>query len=495
MSGARKALVAVAVLAVTAGLTPAAAAKVRSLEWTDCGDGFQCATAKVPLDYTSPQGASTALSVIRLPATDPARRIGSLFVNPGGPGGSAVDLVRSAGDTFSTELLARFDIVGFDPRGVGLSRATKCFSHEEQQQAYAGAKARPTAADFDSAVRTAARFDQACLRGTGDFLRHLSTENLVRDMDLLRSAVGDDKLTYYGQSYGTYIGTLYANLFPKRVRALALDGAVEPDSYTNQPQEFDRRQTIALDQALGRFLDWCQATPTRCSFGAGNPKVAYQRLVDQLEREPLKVPVGDTVRLVRGYDVLVDSVLRLFNRAAGWPALAAALAAAEQGDGSRLGRIITQPFYTDLMAANVAVECADRHYPSLDKVHAGIRATVAEAPTLGPVLGYGPPGVMEIANGPACAQWPVTANARYRGPFNAKGSAPILVVGTTGDPATPYGDAVLLTKSLDKARLLTMRGEGHTAYGKSPCINDHVDRYLVDGQLPPERTFCDQVIG
>ncbi len=196
---------------------------------------------------------------------------------------------------------------------------------------------------------------------------------------------------------------------------------------------------------------------------------------------------------MRGYDVLVDSVFRLFHRAA-WPGLAAALAAAEQGDGSRLGRIITQPFFTDLMAANVAVECVDRRYPDLAAVHAGIRRTVAEAPTLGPVLGYGPPGVMEIANGAACAQWPVKAPSRYSGPFDAKGAPPILVVGTTGDPATPYGDAVLLAKHLEKGRLLTMRGEGHTAYGKSPCVVAHVDRYLVDGVLPPVGASCDQVI-
>lgn len=480
-----------ATVAVTVALaTVPATAGTSTLEWTACGDGFECATAKVPLDYRRPADGSTALSVIRLPAADPGRRIGSLFVNPGGPGGSAVDFVRAANDVFSQELRARFDIVGFDPRGVGLSRKTVCFSHAEQQQAYAGAKARPTAADFGPAMHTAARFDHACLRNTGDFLRHLSTENVARDMDLLRAALGEEKLTYYGQSYGTYIGVVYANLFPSRVRTLALDGAVEPHSFANEPHEFDRRQTVALDQALGRFLDWCGATPAQCSFGGTDPKAAYQRLVDKLEAEPLRLPDG---RVVRGYDVLVDSVIRLFHRAA-WPGLAATLAAAEQGDGSRLGRVITQQFFTDLVAANVAVECADRRYPSLPKVHANIRRTVAEAPTLGPVLGYGPPGVMEIANGAACAQWPVTPSSRYAGPFDAKGAPPILVIGTTGDPATPYGDSVLLTKHLQKGRLLTMRGEGHTAYGKSPCVTTHVDQYLIDRALPPVGTTCDQTL-
>ena len=175
-------------------------------------------------------------------------------------------------------------------------------------------------------------------------------------------------------------------------------------------------------------------------------------------------------------------------------ALAAALAAAEQGDGSRLGRIITQPFYTDLMAANVAVECADRHYPGLDEVHAGIRATVADADAR---TGTRIPAARSHGDRERSGICPMAGDRErpLSGSVQRQGLAPILVVGTTGDPATPYGDAVLLTKSLDKARLLTMRGEGHTAYGKSPCINDHVDRYLLDGLLPPERTFCDQVIG
>ncbi len=280
----RRKAVSVLLAAVTAtvALTPVSAAAT-VLEWTACGDGFECATAKVPLDYRRPAEGNTSLSVIRLPAAEPGRRAGSLFVNPGGPGGSALDLVRDAKNVFSDELRARFDIVGFDPRGVGLSRKTECFSHDEQVRAYAGAKARPTAADFGPAVQTAARFDEACLRNTGQFLRHLSTENVARDMDVLRAAIGDEKLSYYGQSYGTYIGTVYANLFPHRVRVLALDGAVEPYSFANQPQEFDRRQTVALDQALGRFLDWCGVTPAQCAFGGSDPKAAYQRLVDRLE--------------------------------------------------------------------------------------------------------------------------------------------------------------------------------------------------------------------
>ncbi len=482
----RRTLAAAAALTLVVTLAPAAVA-APALEWTACGDGFECATATVPLDHAKPYAGTTALAVIRSRATDPARRVGALFVNPGGPGGSAIDLVRDGASVFSEELRARFDIIGFDPRGVGQSRATKCFTHEDQQKAILDAKARPTAVDFRQAVTTAARFNEACRLGTGEFLRHLSTENVARDMDLLRAAVGEDKITYYGMSYGTFIGTVYANLFPNRVRRLALDGAVEPDSYVNRPQEFDRRQTIALDQAVNRFLEWCETTG--CAFGAGDPKGAYRKLVDLLEAKPLQLPDG---RLVRGYDVLIDSVYRMFNRAA-WPRLATMLAAAEQGDGSAFGRITSQESFTDLMAANVAVECADRRYPGLGQVHANIRRTIAEAPTVGPVLAYGPPGVMEIANGAACAQWDVDQNARYTGPFHAKGAGPILVIGTTGDPATPYGDSVRLAKTLDKGRLLTMRGEGHTAYGKSPCVTGAVDRYLIEGVLPPAGTTCDQV--
>ncbi len=240
------------------------------LSWAPCddsGDGYECATAQVPLDYRDPAGRQVTLSLIRKPATDPAKRIGSLFTSPGGPGLDAAFMVRDLGESAPAVLRERYDIIGFDPRGVGASTSVSCVSQPLYAEQWAASAGRPSPGAFDRAVAFGKRFDDGCVAADAALLPYLGTENAARDMDLLRAAVGDEQLNFFGFSYGTYLGTVYANLFPKRTRVLALDGAIDPESYTNRPYENNHAQYVAGEAALNRFFTWCENSVRSATAG------------------------------------------------------------------------------------------------------------------------------------------------------------------------------------------------------------------------------------
>ncbi|MFD5259141.1 alpha/beta hydrolase [Streptomyces bobili] len=475
--------------AVQAAASPKTPEKppVPSLAWADCQGGFECANADVPLDYREPHGKTITLAVVRKKAADPTKRKGTLFMQPGGPGNSGVDFVRNNHADLPAALRDSFDVFGYDVRGVGRSSPLTCFDDARYTRAVTEAKGVPGPGAFEPALREAAEFDQACADNAGELLPYVGTEYVARDIDLLREALGEQQLTYYGRSFGSYIGTVYAAMFPKRVRALTLDGAYDPVHYANRPYAYDRPQYLALDGAMSRFLDWCAADQATCGFGEGNPRAAFEKLKADLDAAP--VPTANGGR-ANGYTLVYRLMFNINEGKVIWPALGAALHKAQLRDNTSFLLRPPSPASFDFLGPNVAVECVDRDYPrDLRRLKRNVTANAKAAPLLGPAMAYGPP-TYDHQHATACVQWPGERVSRYDGSYRAKGSAPILVLGTTGDPDTPYRDAVALSRQLHNASLLTFQAEGHTAFGRSACATDAVVGYLMDLVVPASGTTC-----
>ncbi|GAA2844530.1 alpha/beta hydrolase [Crossiella cryophila] len=461
---------------------------VPSLNWQDCGtgDGFQCATVQVPLDYRDLSAGTLSLALARRPASKPEQRIGSLLVNPGGPGGSGVGFARGVVEELPAAVAERFDLVGFDPRGVGLSSALACLDPEQTRAAFARMTAARRPGDFERGQAFAAEFHAGCQARSGALLPYVGTEYVARDIDVLRAALGDAKLNYYGVSFGTYIGTVYANLFPKNFRVLALDGGYDPESYANDPYRYDLGQFRATEAAFNRFLDWCAKTPDKCKFGNGNPGQAFDKLVADLDRDPVKDAEGKVT--ANGASLAYRIIFAVNGGSPSWPTLGTQLAEAQTRTGRLLRPIAANAAF---FAANTAVECADRVYPkSTLQLRARLAIAAAVAPRLGPVAAYGTPGY-DHSHAAVCQQWPAKQASRYAGPWSAKGSDPILVIGTTGDPDTPYQDSVVLSRTLRNARLLTFVGEGHSGMSNSACARQATADYLVSKKLPARGARCE----
>ena len=504
-----------------AALASASAPAVPQLGWKACDGGFFCATAAVPLDYAHPGGPKISIAVIKHPATDPAHRIGTLFYNPGGPGDSGVDFMRVGYFLFPPAVRARFDVVSFDPRGIGQSTVLQCFASNEQEQQLLSpisSQAYPIGPAQQKAWEsTYARFDQACAAHAGPLLAHDSTADVARDMDLLRQAVGDPKMNYYGNSYGTYLGATYASLFPSKVRAMVLDSNVDPVQWaTGTGGSAAGLGTLLREGSdegsaatLNAFLDLCGRAPaSSCAFSAGSPAATRARLatlLNRLARHPVTM-AGTTYTK----SVAVDTVVNDLGDAVPIP---------EAGD---TGWTFTATTLEDLWAATsggpapAAIPTPARDFPlaasgvqpDASEPYSGVESTLgllcSDSPNPRDPAGYAAQAALASARsgavGPdwawiteACAQWPVLARDRYTGPFNRPTAAPILVVGTTVDPATPYQDSVAMSHELADARLLTVDGYGHTALSNpSNCVATAQDNYYVTGTLPPPGTVCHQ---
>ena len=467
---------------------------VPSLEWAPCGNGFECAEALVPRDYADPLGDQYRVAVTRRPALEPEQRLGSLFFNFGGPGSSAVSgLLGSANGRYGS-LNERFDLVAFDPRGTGASEgAIDCGVNQETAGLYAQPFLSPESLDVDAWTARAERYVEACVENDAGASAVAATANVARDMELLRRALGDEPLSYLGYSYGTFLGATYAALFPHRYRALVLDGAVDPDLYINHPTEGLRVQSAGFEVALQRFLDACTADPVACrGFGAGDASRRYDELVLEATLSPLPVP--GTQRLLDGDDILFTTTLLLYSKGS-WNTLAAALAALEGGDPAPLRQLTDAAYgrnadgtydrsadaYFVLGATEQAFE-ADR-----ELLRAAGEAAFAEFDHFYSNVGYS-----ELPY----ALFPVRSTGVFRGPFaTSADAAPVLVVGTTFDPATPYSGALALVEQLGSARLLTMQGDGHGAYGgNSSCLDASVEAYLIEGTLPALGAECAQQV-
>jgi pimeloyl-ACP methyl ester carboxylesterase len=450
-------------------------------DWTDCGQGFQCARIAVPLDYDDPDGEQIEISVVRLPAT--GDRIGSLLVNPGGPGGSGIEYARQAEYIVSKEVRARFDIVGFDPRGVGESSPVRCLSGPELDR-HVGLDATPDEeAEIRELERSARAFAEGCQAKSGKLLPHVGTADAARDMDVLRAVLGDEGLTYLGKSYGTFLGAMYAHLFPDKVRALVLDGAVNP---ALDPLESNEAQAQGFEVALEAFLKDCLADAS-CPFRSRDLDGALQEFTELMRRiDARPLPNRTDRRPVTEAWAMLGVATPLYDRGS-WPVLRQAIAQALEGDGTTL--ITTADIligrrpdgtYTNQTEANTAINCVDRVYPR-DLAAYRRAAEATKSPRFGAYIAWG---------SLPCAYWPVKGDDTGRR-ITADGAPPIVVIGTTRDPATPYEWSQALSTQLKSGRLITYEGDGHTAYKTgSQCVDRLVDRYLISGTPPDDGARC-----
>jgi pimeloyl-ACP methyl ester carboxylesterase len=498
-------LAAFAVGVVLLPARPALAAPVGRISWTPCQNGFQCATVAAPLDYDRPGGPTISLSVIRLPAGQPDRKIGSIFINPGGPGGSGVDVVRGIGQFLPLELRGRFDIVGFDPRGIMRSTPLRCFDTLDEALAVLPPFPFPyTRQEEDVQQASDNALAGACAQKGGPIRDHMSSADAARDMDLLRQAVGDSKLTYLGFSYGSLLGQTYANLFPHRVRALVIDGVLDPvawstgrgDEAETLPFSTRLRSDEGAQRTLNEFFRLCDEAGRYCSF-AGNSAQRYAKLANRLIEKPIVIvdPNGDTFTFT--YANLVSISLGALYSPVVWPDFADLLVQLEALAGpATLGRTLAtlraklgldaaaQEEYPNFVEGGPGVYCADSVNPtSFD----AWRRAAADADRR---FGYfGRPWTWPSS---VCLPWPRSAGQdAYLGPWTARTSSPVLVVGNFFDPATSYRGAVTASRLLPNSRLLSYAGWGHTAYFSGNfCIDNYVTRYLVTTRVPPAGTVC-----
>lgn len=455
------------------------------LTWSNCASGKQCTTAKAPLDWNDPGAGETELALIRQQAK--GSKQGSLLVNPGGPGGSGYDFVKDSVD-YATDaaLQDHFDVVGFDPRGVGRSSAVKCYDAARMDDYLYGITPGARGSDQWIAENTTVSkdFGAACSKNTGALLDHVDTVSAARDLDLLRAVLGDTKLNYLGYSYGTYLGAVFAELYPGKTGRLVLDGALDPAA-----SNFDvtRVQAQGFESALRAYLKDC-LDQKGCPFSGSvdDGMRAISALLASVEKSPIRNSDGRML----GANTLVTAIIFPLYDATAWSYLSSMFTSVMKGNASAAFTLAdgynsrnSDGTYSDNSTeAFMAINCLDYTY---DDAPAAMRAQAAElskaAPVIGPYMSYGDIG---------CANWPYKSTVE-RGPIAAEGSAPILVVGTTNDPATPYVWAKNLAGELENGHLLTYEGEGHTAYNKSnSCVNDAVDEYLIRGTLPPKGKTC-----
>lgn len=473
---------------------------VPRIDWTPCEEeallGAECGVAEVPLDHGRPGGETTFVALARIPASDREHRLGSLFINPGGPGASGIDALASSGEALGSAVRGRYDLIGFDPRGVARSDALQCWATLDDFYAWASPILdfpywRSQEREYFDAMNGV--YPQ-CRSRHQRILEHMSTADVARDLDLLRRAVGDQRLNYLGWSYGTYLGQTYANLFPERVGAFVLDGVVDPIYWTLGL--FGVRAGPAMDAVVGEFFRLCdEAGPEGCSLAVpGGAAARYQAALDRLMLGPVELSDGFVLHYstmvvfayVASYDPATwqdwafvigsfcDAVLGDAEGAGSGAGLLSSLAA-------RAGRpsVDAEPYFTGY-EAQLAVDCSDTEYPGQLATWSAMSAWLRGVSLMGPPNWWW---------ASPCASWPVSSN-RYVGPWSARTASAVLVVGNRYDPVTAYQNAVAVDRLLPRSRLLTYAGWGHCAFDKSECIRDHVGRYLVDGTLPPAGTVC-----
>lgn len=454
----------------------------QQVTWSDCGDGDTCASIWVPLDYAHPDGDAITIKAKMQPAGDPANKVGTLFINPGGPGGSGIDYLGYV--DLDPSITNVYDVVGFDPRGVASSTPVECVSDHELDVYVASDPTPDTPAEIQRMRQLWSIFTRGCVEHSGPLLAHVSTIEAARDMDILRAVVKDPSFNYYGASYGTYLGATYAALFPKRVHRMVLDGAVDPKA---SPHTSEVHQARGFQTALTAYLTDCVSSGN-CPLGS-SVAVAQQQIIQLfagIDANPL--PTNDGRQLTEGLAFL-GFIVPLYNRS-NWQYETQALEQALEGHGDLLLYLSDQ--YTDRDAAGhysdnaievqSAVSCLDHpEHETVAQIEAGKGAFLRASPVFGPVAMWWPY---------ACSNWPVVPTLPQPD-YAAPGAAPIVVIGTTRDPATPYSQAVRLSQELDSGVLLSRDGDGHTAYSSgNPCIDGAVDTYLVTGKPPKGGTMC-----
>jgi pimeloyl-ACP methyl ester carboxylesterase len=457
----------------------------QTLSWSTCYDNFQCTDLDVPIDYEKISTGTFKISVLRYRAQEPNKRIGSLIVNPGGPGASGVDYAYNAEYIFDPDITDRYDIVGFDPRGVSRSAPITCYNDQETDANYASDAKPDNLAEFKQSIADTKNFLRKCFN-KNEHLTAFSTANAARDMDILRQALGDKKLNYMGKSYGTYMGALYATLFPNKIGRVVLDGAVDP---TISSFEQTKTQAIGFDNALKAFLTDCISRKDCPLHGT------VQQATDQLTNiwhhavtKPLPLHNKSDRRVVTESLLVLGTASALYDSEQGWPDLRKAISEAIAGNGDGYiqladlysGRQKDGTYPNNEFDSGAIIDCLDFADPRTpQQIRSDASKIATAAPIFGPYIAY---------SGLTCKYFTTPKPVEVK---KVKTNATIVIVGTTGDPATPYAWAKGLTHLLTNSQLLTFVGDGHTGQGRgNACIDDAVDVYFLRGTVPAKNLRC-----
>lgn len=459
------------------------------IDWGSCTDqmatmaSLKCGRLEVPLDPEEPEGPTIELELARSASTgSPDERIGSLVINPGGPGASGIEFLAGATQLMPSSITDRFDLVSFDPRGVGASTPVSCIDDEKKAESLRGDLTPDDRAELDAAVAEQEEMLEGCRDRSAELLEHMSTADVASDLDLIREAVGDEQLTYLGYSYGTAIGAAYATMFPESTRALVLDGSVSPGA---SDEDITLAQAQGFENTYARFVEQCNASPD-CPL-APDAAAAIEAVRTRLATEPIRSS-GPGGRRELGPDQFDVALATALYDTSLWGTTARAIADLDEAGSEVLWTLLDRQTgrradgtFDNSSEARTIVNCADTdERPTVDEAAAAAERIRAAAPTFGEALGWATL---------SCVGWPQTANPVPE--FTGAGAPPVLVVGTVGDPATPYVWAQQMTDALESAVLLTYEGAGHTAFLRGgPCIEDAVFAYLVDLELPAPGTSC-----
>jgi len=503
--------------------------QTQKLAWKTCNDNFQCSTLRVPIDYSNLKTGSFNIGVLRYKAANQKSRIGSLVINPGGPGASGVDYALAAEYIFSPDILDKYDVVGFDPRGVGKSAPIHCLSDKETDASYSADSKPDNPAELKAYLANAKSYVASCQAHTPNMM-HYSTMDAARDMDVLRAALGDSKLNYVGKSYGTYLGTLYAKLFPGSVGRVVLDGAINPNASS---RDQNLVQAVGFDHALNAFIADCLARrdcPLSSTSGIQTLSTSYNnqskpaviqsvvalhsavtpaqitagaaQFIALFKSTSLRPLTSRSRRAVTESLVVLGTASALYDNTSGWPQLRTALREAKSGNGTTFLALADQysqrnpngTYANNEADAALVIDCLDWHDTrTLVQVQSDAKMFATQAPVFGPYLAY---------NALSCQYFP-SAGSTPSGSFTAPkaptpstniatiNTTPIIIVGTTRDPATPYQWAVALHKIIQNSRLISLSADGHTGQGRgSDCVDSAVDKYLLTGVIPAKDLAC-----
>jgi pimeloyl-ACP methyl ester carboxylesterase len=480
-------------VAIEKPLSDLAAYENQKLDWANCYGDFECTDLRVPIDYADLTVGTFKIAVLRYKAQDPKNRIGSLIVNPGGPGGSGVDYAYNAEYVFDPDVLDRYDIVGFDPRGVNRSAPIECLTDAETDANYASDAKPDTEAELEQALADSKEFIEKC-ESANEYLTHYSTAEAARDMDILRAALGDKKLNYFGKSYGTYLGTLYAQFFPDKVGRMILDGALDPNISI---LEQNISQAVGFDEALDAFLADC-AKQDDCPLPA-NKREATLKIITLFETAalnplPRKTKVENDDRTATESLIVLGTASALYDDVDGWPKLRNAFREGQQGYGDTFldladqytGRSSDGSYMSNELDSGAIIDCLD--WPdtrSVERTKADAKRFTDAAPVFGPYLAY--------TNISCKYLTPPTKDklTRSTNKITSIKTAPVIVIGTTRDPATPYEWSVGLHQIFKNSKLISLDADGHTGQGRgSACVDNAVDSYLLKGISPQKNLTC-----
>ena len=498
----RKGIAALAIATITAlvltscSFLPNASRSLKSIEqyqsqkllWGKCYETFSCAYLKVPIDYTNLKLGSFKIALIKYKATKPEKKLGSIVVNPGGPGASGVDYAYNAEYIFDKSVLQKYDLVGFDPRGISRSEPIICLNDKETDASFAADSKPDSPAEFAAQIKASKEYAKKCMENT-KYVTHYSTADSARDMDLLRAALGDSKLNFLGKSYGTYLGTLYAQFFPDKVGRMVLDGALNPN-ITIKEQYLS--QTIGFEQALDAFIQDC-TTRKDCPLPKklADARASFTTLFDSAAKSPL-TSQGD--RVATESIVVLGTAYALYDNETGWPVLRAALRQAQKHEGTAFLELVNEysargsdgKYANNETDAELVIDCLDWHDSrSLAQMQVDAKEFTKQAPVFGPYFSY---------NSLACKYFEPAAkdtNTRVTNKITSIDTAPILIIGTTRDPATPYAWAKSLRKTIKHSKLISLDADGHTGHGRgSACVDDAVNTYYLTGVVPAKDLKC-----